>query len=294
MGEKMNKVAVLTDSNCGIMQEEAQEIGLYVIAMPFYINEKIYYEGVDLTQEEFYEKLEEECEIKTSMPVLGDVLDIWDELLLEYDEIVYIPMSSGLSGSYEAANMLSFDDDYEGRVFVVNNQRISVTMKESVMDALLMAQKGYSASKIKEILEEHKMESSIYISLPSIKYLSKGGRLTPAVAALGKILKIKPVLQIQGDKLDSFAKARTALQCKNIMLEAIENDIVNRFDSDYSNVVIAVSHTNNEEEAIKLKKEVLEKWPNREVVLDPLPLSIACHIGPGSLAITVGRRITIE
>lgn len=290
----MKKVAILTDTNCGISKKEADSIGLYVLPMPFYINEEVYYEGIDLTQEEFYQSLKSDCEIKTSMPVVGDVLDKWDDLLSEYEEVIYIPMSSGLSGSCESAIMLSQDDDYEGKVFVVNNQRISVTMKESVMDALLMADKGYSAREIKDALEEHKMESSIYISLDTLKYLSKGGRLTPAAAAFGELLHIKPVLTIQGEKLDQFAKAMSVKQAKNIMLDAIENDINNRFGGNPEDVVIAVAHTANDKQAELLKEEVLNRWPNREVVLDPLPLSIACHIGPGSLAVTVGKRIKLD
>ena len=187
--------------------------------------------------------------------------------------------------------MLAQDDEYEDKVFVVDNQRISVTMKESVMDALYLANKGYSGSEIRNILEDHKRDSSIYISIPTLKYLSKGGRLTKAVAALGNILKIKPVLQIQGGKLDTFARARTIEQCKQTMITAIKDDIKNRFDDDPSIVEIAIAHTNNEEAALKFKEEVLEIWPDREIVVDPLSLSVACHIGPGSLAITVGRRI---
>ncbi len=290
----MKKVAILTDTNCGISKKEADSIGLHVLPMPFYIDEEVYYEGVDLTQEEFYQRLKSDCEIKTSMPVVGDVLDKWDELLSEYEEVIYIPMSSGLSGSCESAIMLSQDDDYEDKVFVVNNQRVSVTMKESVMDALLMADKGYSAQEIKDTLEEHKMESSIYISLDTLKYLSKGGRLTPAAATFGQLLHIKPVLTIQGEKLDQFAKAMSVKQAKNIMLDAIDNDINNRFGGNPEDVVIAVAHTANDKQAELLKEEVLNRWPNREVVLDPLPLSIACHIGPGSLAVTVGKRIKLD
>lgn len=285
------KIAILTDSNCGINKEEANKFGIYVLPMPFYIGDDVYYEDIDLTQEEFYIKLDTEDKITTSMPVVGDVIDKWDELLEDYDEVVYIPMSSSLSGSCQTAQMLAQDDEYEDKVFVVDNQRISVTMKESVMDALYLANKGYSGSEIRNILEDHKRDSSIYISIPTLKYLSKGGRLTKAVAALGNILKIKPVLQIQGGKLDTFARARTIEQCKQTMITAIKDDIKNRFDNDPSIVEIAIAHTNNEEAALKFKEEVLEIWPDREIVVDPLSLSVACHIGPGSLAITVGRRI---
>ena len=285
------KIAVLTDSNCGIKQKEADALGIHVLPMPFYIGEKVYYEDIDLSQDEFYENLETEDKITTSMPVVGDLLDKWDELLEDYDEVVYIPMSSSLSGSCQTAQMLARDDEYEDKVFVVDNQRISVTMKESVMDCLYLIDKGFSGAKIRDILEDHKRDSSIYISIPTLKYLSKGGRLTKAVAALGNILKIKPVLQIQGGKLDTFAKGRTIEQCKKIMITAIKDDIKNRFNDDPTIVEIAIAHTNNEEEAMKFKEEVLKIWPDREIVVDPLSLSVACHIGPGSLAITVGRRI---
>lgn len=285
------KTAILTDSNCGITKEEADKLNIFVLPMPFYIDDEVYYEDIDLTQEEFYEKLESDCKITTSMPVVGDLLDKWDELLEDYDEVVYIPMSSSLSGSCQTAHMLSIDDEYEDKVFVVDNQRISVTMRESVLDALYLAEKGYKGEEIKDILEDHKRDSSIYISLITLSYLSKGGRLTKAAAALGNILRIKPVLQIQGGKLDTFARGRTMEQCKQAMISAIKEDIKNRFDNDPSKVEIAIAHTNNEEEAMKFRDEVLAIWPDREIVVNPLSLSVACHIGPGSLALTVGRRI---
>lgn len=285
------KIAILTDSNSGISKEDASNHNIHILPMPFYIGEEVYYEDIDLTQEEFYKMLEGESTITTSMPVVGDVLDKWDELLEDYDEVVYIPMSSSLSGSCQTAYMLSVDDEYEGKVFVVDNQRISVTMKESVYDAAYLASKGYSGEEIKNILEDHKRDSSIYISLSTLEYLSKGGRLTKAVAALGNILRIKPVLQIQGGKLDTFARGRTIEQCKQAMISAIKEDIKNRFDDDPSIVEIAIAHTDNEEEALAFRDEVLKIWPDREIVVDPLSLSVACHIGPGSLALTVGRRI---
>lgn len=285
------KIAILTDSNSGITREEADNLNIYVLPMPFYIDDEVFFEDIDLTQEEFYKRLEDNCKITTSMPVVGDLLDKWDKLLEDYDQIVYIPMSSSLSSSCQTAHMLSLDDEYEDKVFVVDNQRISVTMRESVLDAKYLAEKGYNGEDIKNILEDHKRDSSIYISLVTLEYLSRGGRLTKGVAALGNILRIKPVLQIQGGKLDTFARGRTLEQCKQTMISAIKEDIKNRFDDDPSIVEIAIAHTNNEEEAIKFREEVLEIWPDREIVINPLSLSVACHIGPGSLAITVGRRI---
>ncbi len=285
------KIAILTDSNSGITREEADNLNIYVLPMPFYIDDEVFFEDIDLTQEEFYKRLEDNCKITTSMPVVGDLLDKWDKLLEDYDQIVYIPMSSSLSSSCQTAHMLSLDDEYEDKVFVVDNQRISVTMRESVLDAKYLAEKGYNGEDIKNILEDHKRDSSIYISLVTLEYLSRGGRLTKGVAALGNILRIKPVLQIQGGKLDTFARGRTLEQCKQTMISAIKEDIKNRFDNDPSIVEIAIAHTDNEEEAIKFREEVLEIWPDREIVINPLSLSVACHIGPGSLAITVGRRI---
>ena len=225
----MAKIAIVTDSNSGITQAEGKKIGIYVLPMPFMIDEVTYYEDIDLTQEQFYQKLKEGGEIKTSMPLVGDVTDKWDELLKEYDEIVYIPMSSGLSSSCETAYMLS--QDYDGKVQVVNNQRISVTMRQSVLDAKMLAEQGKGAEEIKEILEKEKFESSIYIMVDTLEYLKKGGRITPAAAALGTLLKLKPVLQIQGEKLDAFAKARTVKQAKTIMTEAMKNDFEKRFHS---------------------------------------------------------------
>ena len=224
----MSKVAIVSDSNSGITQLQAEELGITILPMPFFVGDKTLYEDIDLSQEEFYQMLSEKTDIHTSMPLVGNVTDTWDELLKEYDEIVHIPMSSGLSGSCETAMMLS--QDYDGKVQVVNNQRISVTQRQSVLDARALAKQGRTASEIKTILERDKFESSIYIMVDTLYYLKKGGRITPAAAALGTLLKLKPVLQIQGEKLDAFAKARTVKQAKSIMIEAMKNDFANRFN----------------------------------------------------------------
>lgn len=288
----MSKVAILTDSNSGITQSEAKELGVYVLPMPFYFDGELFYEDIDLSQEDFYTKLEESKEITTSMPLVGEVMDKWDELLEEYDEVVYIPMSSGLSSSCETAYMLS--QDYDGKVVVADLQRISVTMKLSVLDAKRLADAGKSAAEIKEILEETKMDSFIYITVNTLDYLRKGGRLTPAVAAIGSLLKIKPVLQIRGEKLDKFAMARTMKQAKQTMLDAIEKNITEDLkDPTGENTVIAIAHTNNYEAALEFKEEVLKRWPDREVWVDPLSLSVSCHIGPGSLAVTCTKRLDV-
>ena len=286
----MSKVIVVTDSNSGITQSQSKELGVVVLPMPFYIDDKMYYEDIDLTQEQFYEKLTQGGEIKTSMPLVGDVTDKWDELLKEYDEIVYIPMSSGLSSSCETALMLA--QDYEGRVEVVNNQRISVTQRQSVLDAKMLVEQGKSAAEIKEILEKNKFESSIYIMVDTLYYLKKGGRITPAAAALGTLLKLKPVLQIQGEKLDAFAKARTVKQAKSIMIEAMKNDFANRFnDPNGEHMYLEMAYTHDLEAAENFKKEVQEAFPGMEIRMDPLSLSISCHIGPGALAVACSRKI---
>lgn len=286
----MSRVVVVTDSNSGITQAEAKELDVVVMPMPFYINEEMFYEDIDLTQEQFYAKLAEGGDIKTSMPLVGDVTDKWDELLKEYDEIVYIPMSSGLSSSCETAYMLS--QDYDGKVQVVNNQRISVTMRQSVLDAKAMADSGKTAEEIKDILENEKFNSSIYIMVDTLTYLKKGGRITPAAAALGALLKLKPVLQIQGEKLDAFAKARTVKQAKSIMIEAMKSDFQKRFDSpDGAKMNLEIAYTFDKEAAEAFKAEVQEAFPNNEIVMNPLSLSVSCHIGPGALAIACSKKI---
>lgn len=290
----MAKVAIMTDSNSGITQAQAKEIGVFVLPMPFIINEETYLEDITLTQSEFYTRLAENVDISTTQPSPGDVMDMWTDILKEYDEIVYIPMSSGLSGSCHTAIMLADEDDFEGKVFVVDNQRISVTMKQSVYDALDMAKQGKSASEITKILMDTKMESSIYIMVDTLKYLKKGGRITPAAAALGTLLKLKPVLQIQGEKLDAFAKARTVGNAKSIMINAIKSDLENRFGGDISKVWIHFAHTQNEEEIAKFKDELLAEIPGIDesnIWVDPLSLSVSCHIGPGAIAVTITKKI---
>ena len=291
----MSKIAIMTDSNSGITQDEAKKLGVFVQPMPFYINEKLYYEDISLTQKQFYEALEDkDAVISTSMPALGDIQDSWDKLLSEYDKVVFVPMSSGLSGTCMATMALA-EDMYEDRVYVVNNQRISVTLRQSVIDAKEMADKGWEADKIKEYLEETKFDSSIYITVDTLEYLKKGGRITPAAAAIGTILKIKPVLQIHGEKLDAYAKAKGYRRAKEIMLAAIERDIRERFcmDDRRSDLWIAVAYSGNEEEGAQWKEEVQAAYPQNEVVMNPLSLSVACHIGPGALAVTCTKKLDI-
>ncbi len=290
----MSKIAIVTDSNSGITQSRAKELGIFVLPMPFMINEEEYFEDISLTQEGFYEKLASDANISTSQPSPENVMKLWDELLKEHDAIVHIPMSSGLSGSCQSAMMLS--EDYDGKVQVVNNQRISVTQRQSCLDALLLAQKGMSAVEIKDFLENDKFNSSIYIMLDTLYYLKKGGRITPAAAAIGTMLRLKPVLQIQGEKLDAFAKARTANQGKTMMINAIKNDIENRFgglEHGAENIWLQIAYTKDIENAEAFKAEIQEAFPGYEIHLDPLSLSVACHIGPGSLALACCRKITV-
>ena len=288
----MSKVAIATDSNSGITQMEAKTLGIRVMPMPFYINDEQFLEDITLTQEQFYERLTDGAKILTSAPVMTDFTDLWDELLKDYDEIVHIPMSSGLSSTCSTAMMLA--QDYDGKVFVVDNQRISVTQRQSVLDAMMLAEAGKSGQEIYDKLMENKMESSIYIMLDTLYYLKKGGRITPAAAALGTLLKLKPVLQIQGEKLDAFAKARTVKQGKSIMIKQVVDDCRDRFGSEKGeNIHISIAYTYDVDAAEIFKKEVQEVFPDHDIVMQPLSLSIACHIGPGALALTATKAITV-
>lgn len=290
----MATVAIMTDSNSGITQKEAKELGVFVLPMPFTIDEKTYFEDISLNQEQFYEFLEKDVEVATSQPSPDSVMAMYIQLLKNYDQVIHIPMSSGLSGSYQTAHMLSLEDAFAGKVFVVNNQRISVTQRRSVMDALYLAEQGYEAEEIAKRLTEDKYESSIYIMLDTLYYLKKGGRITPAAAALGTMLRLKPVLQIQGEKLDAFAKARTSAQGKTLMIQAIQSDIEKRFGGFDENakdrVRLHIAYTKDLDAALKWKEELMEAFPGFDFVMDPLSLSVACHIGPGALAVAVTKN----
>lgn len=281
----MGKVAIVTDSNSGITQKKAKEMGIRVVPMPFYINEELFYEDITLTQDEFYKRLAEDAEISTSMPSPGDIIELWKELLREYDEIIHIPMSSGLSSSCETALMLS--QEFDGKVYVIDNQRISITQKRSVDDAIAMAKKGMGGKEIAEALMREKLEASIYITVDTLKYLKKGGRVTPAAAAVGTVLNLKPVLQIQGEKLDAFSKARGWKSAKKTMLDAIDKDLNTRFAGKKMNLDIA--YTCSEEEKDQWVEEVKARFPGYEMYVDRLSLSVSCHIGPGSMAIACSK-----
>ena len=286
------KIAVVTDSNSGITQAQGQELGITVLPMPFMIDGNEFFEDISLTQQEFYGKMEEDMDISTSQPSPESIVELWEALLEEYDGIVHIPMSSGLSGSCQTALMLA--EEFDGRVQVVNNHRISVTQRQSALDALEMAGKGMDAVQIKEVLERTGSESTIYITVDTLKYLKKGGRITPAAAALGTLLRLKPVLTIQGEKLDAFAKARTMKQAKSMMISAIQHDLETRWDDkEGKKTHLEIAHTNCEEAALQLKEELLELFPDTDIHIDPLSLSVACHIGPGALAIAAVKKLEI-
>lgn len=286
----MGNVAIVTDSNSGISQAEAKELGIYVIPMPFLVDGKLYFEDVDMNKEQFYRFLENDADLSTSQPSPGDVMDLWDKLLKEYDEIVHIPMSSGLSASCSTAMGLA--RDYDGKVQVVDNQRISVTMQQSVMDAKHLVAAGKSAAQIKEILEKEALESSIYLMVDTLKYLKKGGRITPSAALLGSALNLKPILQIQGDKLDAYKKVRGVKAAKKNMLEAMKKDVEGRF-SDYvtkGQLKLHVAYTTDEETARQWKEEVQSVFPDIAISrMDPLSFSVTCHTGPGVLAIAASH-----
>ncbi len=290
----MAKVAVVTDSNSSITQREGEEIGAFVIPMPFYIDEKQYFEELDLTQEAFYEFLGKGADIKTSQPAPEDVMELWDDLLKTYDEIVHIPMSSGLSGTVATAMALASDVPYAGKVFVVDNQRISVTLRRAVIDAVNMANAGMDGESIRQKLLEEKSFSSIYIMMDTLYYLKKGGRITPAAAAIGTVLKIKPVLQIQGEKLDAFAKVRNPKQGRDIMIKQILNDCSTRFnDPTGSRMHIDIAYTFDKDTAMDFKTQVETAFPGHDIEVRPLSLSVACHIGPGALAIASSRKVEL-
>ena len=290
----MGKVAIVTDSNSGITQAEGKKMGIYVLPMPFYINEELFYEDITLTQEEFYEKLAGDADIKTSQPAPGDVMDMWDKALEEYDEVVHIPMSAGLSSSCETAIMLS--QDYDGKVQVVNNHRISVTQRRSVEEAKKLADAGKSAAEIKELLEAIQWDSDIYITVDTLKYLKKGGRLTPAAAAIGTVLNLKPVLRLKGEKLDAFAKSRGWKRAKKTMIKTINEIRTSEFgDCDgKKDLYLDAAYTGDRKEAQEWLDELHEAFPEFEIRMDPLSLSVACHIGPGARAVTLTKILHVN
>lgn len=287
----MKKTIIITDSNAGITPSQAASYGIILIPMPFLCNTKTYYEHISLTQKDFYKKLEDNEDVSTSQPLIGEVLSLWDELLREYDEIVHIPMSSGLSMAYDTAYMFSQDEKYKDKVHVVNNMRISVTQRRSVLRAVDLLNQGKEGKEIKSILENEALSASIYITVDTLKYLKKGGRITPAAAMFGSLLGIKPVLQIQGKKLDAFKKVRGLKAAKKVMVDAVRDDINNRFGGEIEKVYIDIAHSNNEDEALIFLEEIKKQFPNAKgYYVDNLSLSVACHIGPGALAVALVKE----
>ena len=291
----MEKVAILTDSNSGITQKEGKELGINVIPMPFTIDGEEYLEDINLTQEQFYAKLVEGANVSTSQPSIGLVTSVWDDLLKNHESVVYIPMSSGLSKSCESA-IAAAKANYEGKVFVVDNQRISVTQRQSVLDAMELKNRGWDGKQIHDLLEEVKFQSTIYIMVDTLKYLKKGGRITPAAAAVGGILKIKPILTIQGFKLDKFRMLnRTLENAKRIMLQQCIEDINTRLkdiDGRNDNVNLEVAYSGvDKTQAMEFVEMIKKEFPGYEVVCQPLSLSVSCHIGTGALAMAVTKKI---
>lgn len=281
-------IAVMTDSNSGITQAQAKDLGVTVIPMPFTINHEAYEEDINLTQDQFYQLIRDEnTEILTSQPALGDLSKAWQKALEDHEAVIYIPMSSGLSGSCQSATMLASDDEFEGKVFVLDTQRISVTLRQNVYDALELVKQGKTAQEIADILVSRKMDATIYITVPTLTYLKRGGRITPAAATLGSLLKIKPILTIQGEKLDKFEQARTMKKARKIMIEAVKKDIAERHWDDYD---LFVAYTEDKEQADDYIKEIEAAFNHPVNWVDPLSLSVACHIGPNSLALAAAKK----
>ena len=288
----MPEIAIMTDSNCGIMPAEGKKMGIHVLPMPVIIDGQTYYEGIDISLEEFHQKQISGADITTSQPSPGDVTAMWDDLLKTHDEIVFIPMSSGLSNTCQTASMLSADDSYAGKVFVVDNHRISVTQAQSVFDAQVLAGEGKTGREIREILEKEALDASIYIAVDTLEYLKKGGRITAAAAAVGTVLKLKPVLTIQGDKLDSFAKTRGMKAAFKTMLDVLKKDIDSRFPHLKEQGLLKVGIANTVMDPEKLehfKKEMEENFPDMDLFYLPLTMSIGTHTGPGALGIGTVR-----
>lgn len=288
----MKRIAIATDSNSGITQAQGREMGIYVLPMPFYIDGELFFEDVTLSQEEFYRRLAANADVSTTQPTPGDVMALWDKALEDHDQVVYIPMSSGLSGSCDTALMLA--QDYGGRVQVVNNRRISATQRLAAEDAMALAAAGKDANQIKAILEADRANSDIYIALDTLTYLKKGGRLTPAAAAIGTVLNLKPVLRIKGEKLDAFAKVRGWKAAKAKMLETISAVAARDFSGcGPEDLHICSVYSGDRESALEWQEEVKAAFPDNNISLEPLSLSVACHIGPGARAVTITKKLHI-
>lgn len=282
------KVAIVSDTNCGITLDEAKEIGIYLVTMPFFVDGEEYFEYKTMNHDMFFEKLRADAEVSTSMPSPADLLDMWEQLLKEYDEILYLPMSSGLSGSCHAA--MGFAEDFDGKVQVVDNKRISVIMKQSVLEAKYMADKGMTADEIKEYLEKDALNAAVYVAVDTLEYLKKSGRVTPAAAAIGSVLNIKPVLQIQGGKLDAYKKVRGMNQATKAMFEGIKAEMETRFAG--KDIVIRAAYSGDDTVKDSWANAIKEEFPDMEIVMDKLPISICCHTGEGAMGIGITEKMT--
>ena len=288
----MKKTGILTDSHSGITQEEAKKLGIYVLPMPFYIYDQCHYEGKDISREEFIELLKNDENVSTSQPSPEAVMNLWDEILKEYEELVYIPISSGLSGSCSTATAMAQDDDYEGKVFVVDNGRVSTPMKQSVLDAIELLNEGCSAKEIKNRLEDAKGKMGIFVAVDDLKYLKKGGRISSSVALVGGMLKVKPILKFDIGTLDSFKNCRGLIKAKTVMIEEVKRIVTTDYAEDFEkgNVHILAASSADEEETKKWVNEIQEAFPGIKVLWDYLPMGITCHIGPGGLGIGYSVR----
>lgn len=288
----MKKTGILTDSHSGITQEEAKKLGIYVLPMPFYINDQCHYEGKDISREEFIELLKNDENVSTSQPSPEAVMNLWDEILKEYEELVYIPISSGLSGSCSTAMAMAQNDDYEGKVFVVDNGRVSTPMKQSVLDAIELLNEGCSAKEIKNRLEDAKGKMGIFVAVDDLKYLKKGGRISSSVALVGGMLKVKPILKFDIGTLDSFKNCRGLIKAKTVMIEEVKRIVTTDYAEDFEkgNVHILAASSADEEETKKWVNEIQEAFPEIKVLWDYLPMGITCHIGPGGLGIGYSVR----
>lgn len=288
----MKKTGILTDSHSGITQEEAKKLGIYVLPMPFYINDQCHYEGKDISREEFIELLKNDENVSTSQPSPEAVMNLWDEILKEYEELVYIPISSGLSGSCSTAMAMAQNDDYEGKVFVVDNGRVSTPMKQSVLDAIELLNEGCSAKEIKNRLEDAKGKMGIFVAVDDLKYLKKGGRISSSVALVGGMLKVKPILKFDIGTLDSFKNCRGLIKAKTVMIEEVKRIVTTDYAEDFEkgNVHILAASSADEEETKKWVNGIQEAFPGIKVLWDYLPMGITCHIGPGGLGIGYSVR----
>ena len=283
----MKKVAIITDNYSGISNEEAQKLGVKVLALPFFFGEECFYEGVSITREEFLARLNAGEQVSTTQPSPDALMDIWREGLKEAETVLYVPLSSGLSGSCNTAMIFAQEEEFEDKVFVADIGRIATPMHRSILDALELAKEGYNAKEIKEILEASKEEMSIYIAVETLEFLKRGGRITPAAAAVGSLLNIKPILKLNVGVLDSYMKCRGFKKAKREMLAAMKRDLETKFfeASEKGEVYLMAASSADEAATKEWVEEIKEYFPGMDVLCDPLCLGIACHTGEGALGI---------